>query len=284
MVDFTKFDISILLTMTLAIVVMSFLFPALGMSSAQTVQESDVPGFNVTQNTFDITGELPEQPRTSDTGTLTLDEDGAGNSVEGISLLYIDSPEIEGFSIEVANVSTGPRVTAINWSDTDNDQVAEVETQNDYSINNDTSQTILHNDNGYVIEFNVESIDNYEESNMSIVMSYDIQSSPEDSDGISALPIIGSTADLLATVIGYLVTMFSYVALVLVEVAINTLVTTALVSGYLVQMGIFLVSTYANIVASASSWAAIILVVPSVLLAAEFAKIAYLIIKAFPTT
>lgn len=278
MVNFGKFDVSVLVVMSLAVIIMSFTFPALGLTGSN-VAESEVPTYNASASTFDLAGDLPQQPRTSDSGQLRYDEDGAGASVEGISLLYIQRPKNNGYSIEVFNGSTGPQLTIIDWSS------SSVVTQYDTNIPNDTSFTHLHESDGWVIEFSVDTIENYGEPNMNIVLDYQVQSAPDDSEGISSIPLIGDTADLVATVLSYLVTMFAYASLVLVEIVINTLITIATLSVYLIEMGVFLASTYGNIVTGASTpWAAAVLTVPSVLLAAMLAKLVYLIIKAFPTT
>lgn len=278
MVNFGKFDISVIVVMSLAVIVMSFTFPALGLTGSN-VADSDVPSFNASANTFDLTGDTPNQPRTSDSGQIRYEESGAGASVEGVSLLYIQRPKTDGYSMEVFNASTGPQLTLINFSGG-----AAADTY-DTPINNDTSWTHLHQEDGWTIEFSIDTIEDYNGPDMRIVLDYEIQSAPDDSDGISGIPLIGDTADLVATVLSYGITMFAYISLVLVEIVINTIVVIANISVYFVSMGVFLASTYASIISGTSTgWAAAVLTVPSVLLTAMLAKLVYLIIKAFPTT
>lgn len=276
--NFSKFDISVLVVMSLAVIVMSYMYPALGMSTAPAVNESDVPEFNISSSTYDITGQFPEPPRLSDSGQLEFDEDGLGSSAEGVSLLYIQRPKEDGYSIETYEATSGDKkITVINWAN------GTVSDQYDYPINSE-GQTVYHEEDGFTITFEVEKIENGSDSDTLIVVDYKIQSAPDSSDGISSIPLIGDAADLVATVISYGVTAFAYISLVIVEIVINVISVSVSLALFLFGQGVFLAATYTDIVTSAPSWAGVVLAVPGLLVSAEFAKLAIVVSKIFPTT
>lgn len=273
--NFSKFDVTVLVTMSLAVVVMSFLFPALGMTDDDAVNESDVPEFNMSASTFDFTGEFPQQPNTPTSGVLEFDQQ-QGNSIAGVTLIYVDRPP-EPYAIEVQNTSQeGLDVAVTNFSDTG-------DTIYRYNINSE-GQTILHQEDGWTILFEVESLENFQQPNMTADVSFDVRQDPGSQEGLSAIPIIGGLADAVAGAVAYIGTIFFWGSLFVVELVVNvmTIVTSTIV--YLFGVASWLVTTYSSIVSAAPSWAGVVLTIPGILLFTEFAKLSVIGIKMLPTT
>jgi hypothetical protein len=276
--NFTKFDISILLTMSLAVIVMSFTFPALGMTdSADTVNESDVPTFDAEANQFNLTGQIPRQPDTPTSGQLYYDAT-EGNSIGGVNQVWIQRPKNTGVSLELQNTSTeGFDVVFINFTSSGS-QTAR------YDIANQQNQEILITEGDWTVRVNVVELENYGQSNMTAEARFEIDSSPADTEGLSSIPIIGGFADELANVVGYIASQIAFFSVLLTEVILNTLGTLLSLATYMFSMGSWLITTYSSIVSAAPGWAGVILLVPAILLFAELAKLLAIVISLFPTT
>lgn len=279
--NFSKFDMSILIVMSLSVILMSFLFPALGMSDGGAVNESEIPEFNASSSSFDLVGEYPDQPSQPTSGTLDYDatRGATGNSIEGYSLVWINRPKDTGNSLEIQNTSTdGLDVVLTNYSSTGSSQ-ARVDISS-----GSVGETYLIQEYDWVIELEVRELENYQEPNMSALVDYDIKASPESDEGLSSIPLIGGTADQIAQVVGQIAIAFGWASAVIVQTVISGVLTVFNLAQYMVGMGFWMVSTYTAVVASAPSWASVVLAVPAVLLFAEFAKLTAVVISLLPTT
>jgi hypothetical protein len=276
--NFSKFDVSILLVMSLTVVIMSFTFPALGLTDqSDQVNETDIPEFNISSGSVNLVGEFPDEPKQPTSGTLEYDNTQI-NGLEGVNLVYIDRPKDTGAAIEVQNSSAfGLDLVYTNFTSTGSDV-------HRYDINNNTGQEILINQDGWTIETTVTEISNYNESDMTVDVEYDIKSNPDSSEGLSSIPLIGNFADGVANVVGSIAVQFAWFSAVLVELIINAILTIVDLTLYLFSMMYWLISTYSAVVSAAPAWAAVFLAVPGILLFAEFAKIVVIIIDLFPTT
>ncbi len=67
--NITKFDMFILMFTSIAVITMSFTFPALGLTG-ETQNESDIPEFNISKGAADFAREEPEYPGAPSQGTL----------------------------------------------------------------------------------------------------------------------------------------------------------------------------------------------------------------------
>jgi hypothetical protein len=285
MVEFGRRDIALLTSMTLAVIVMSFTFPALGMTTTDNVSESDVPQYNASASSFDFAGDFPERPGTPNSGNLIYNASRYGppseqaNSIEGVSLIWIERPKDTGTTIEVQNISTSEPAEFVltNFTSTGSQQVREPITSE--------GQTILIEDEGWTINVDVTKLENPNQPNMSVELDWEIEGSPSQNDGlISSIPLIGGIADAVANVLGYIAVVITWGVTTVVEIILNVLVILVNTVSYLFGLAYFLTSTYTNIVGAAPSWASVVLTVPGVIVFAQFAKLAYLGIKAIPTT
>lgn len=279
--DFGKFDILVLTTMSLAIILMSLTFPALGMTdSSDTQNASDVPEFNVSASSWDIAGDFPESPGTPTQGKLVWNAD-VGNSVEGRSLEWLDRPKDEGLSIEAANTTSGFDLLVLNWNGSGNTLA-----DDRYSITSE-GQTILHDNASWVIEFEVTELDNYRQPNMTAEIEYEVLESEQSGGGLSAIPVIGplfGAGEALASGIVWIGEVIWWLVAFTFDIAVALITILAGVMVYGVDMLVWLSTTYSDVVSAAGSWASVILMVPAILLFAEFAKIGMIGIKLLPFT
>lgn len=279
--NFTKFDLLILFTMALAVVVMSFMFPALGLTDENAVNQSDIPEYSQDAGAFDIGPDLPDAPNTQDSGTLNYDEE-QGNSIEGVTLDWIEYPKDEGLSIEVQNTSEfGFDILIINYSyDSSGNPTTDL-TRFDIT---EEGEEFLMQEYNYVIEFRVTELSNLNQPNMTAAVEYDIQSSPADSQGVSSIPFIGGIADAVGKWLGYLAVIITWAVGTIIEIALAVIVALYELVVYLFGMATWLISTYQAIVTGAPGWASVIVTLPAILLFAELAKLTAIAISLLPTT
>lgn len=277
--NFTKFDASILIVMSLSIIVMSLTFPALGMTDeSDEVNATDFPELNLTSSTFDFAGDFPVQPTTPESGVLRYDAQD-GNSITGINQIWIERPKDTGQLIELRNTSQdGFDVVVTNFSGT-----GTIAAQDKYDINSE-GQEIVHNNESWVITFQVRSLENLDESNMTAEVYWQIETQPDDASGLSSIPLIGDITDQVANVLGFLAAVISWFTITTVQVIINAVVVLYEIVAYTFGIAFFLIDSYNSIVSAAPSYAAVVLVTVEVILFAEFAKVGYMAISLLPTT
>lgn len=76
--NITRFDVSILIGMLLAIILMTFIIPGLGFVNAD-VTTDDIPEFNMTTDRFDFAGDFPGTPTEADSGYVNASDPYVGN-------------------------------------------------------------------------------------------------------------------------------------------------------------------------------------------------------------
>lgn len=275
--DFTKFDIVLLTTMSLAVVLMSMIFPALGMTDdGDSVNGSEIPEYNTTGEQFDMAGDFPDTSETRRSGTLKFDQSRAANpnSIDGVTLHWIDRPTASGTSVEVQNLSNQFEFVFNEW---DSDSVT---ADDRYEITNE-GQEIIHENESWTIVATVDNITNYRQPNMTAEVSYSVESMPDDSNGPFEFSGLGDVAQVL----GYFAQVITWFVLFIVDVGISLVLSLFNTVTYFVSMGHWLLSTYFSVISGAPSGiATAILTIPGVLLGAEFAKLIMIAISLLPTT
>lgn len=279
--NFTKFDMVLIFSMSLAIVIMSFTFPALGMTDeSDEVNESDIPEFNISSDRWDIVGDFPDSPGTPTSGTIERDDT---KTVVGQHQAWIDRPTDEGTSIEIASFNTGNHsIVYTNW--TGGSAVA----KDIYNITQE-GQEIRHNNDSWALIFTVDSYENAGLSNASSVVDWEIISSPNNDEGggLSNIPVIGGLFDAGEQVflaLAYLGDILVWAFGTALEVSITVASTLFEVMIFGVDILQWLTGTYSSIISAANSWAGVLLVMPAVLLFVEFAKIGMIGISLLPFT
>lgn len=281
--NFTKFDMVLLFTMTLAVILMSFTFPALGLTDeSDEVNETDIPELNLSASSWDIVGDFPTRPGTPTEGTLERND---SKQIIGEHQAWISnvSDTDNGTSIEIASFDTGNHT--INVGDfTDGNATVDI-----YNITH-AGQEIRHQNNSWSLVFTVERYDNAGLSNATSEVRWEIIESPDSDEGggFTDWPVIGGlfgAGEQLFLALAWLGDIIMWGIGTLVEMAVaavGTLLTTMI---YAVDMLGWLSGTYASIVSSApTGFASAILAAPGALLTFEFLKVAWVGIKLLPWT
>lgn len=274
-----KFDVMVLLTMSLAIISMSFVFPAIGLTDTNSASESDIPELEIQSDRFDIVGELPERPRSTDSGVLVYRSDGFDK--RDITLLT------EGGTVQVStsafaenNGNTTPINVFLNefdpndglQVDSSNTTLNETEEMAELTVDNQTEYTVRYE----LIELRNEGTDDFEAQ-----VQFEVIESP---GGDGFLGTIFGTAEVLASTLAWIGTVFYWFSISLFEIAGNALGALFDVSSYFISLIVWLTTTYTSIISSSSGFASVFVTIPGILLGAILGKIVIVGVGLLPTT
>lgn len=294
--NFTKFDVVILFTMSLAIVLLSFIFPAVGMADASNeTSTGEVPEFNISSSKWDIAGDFPDRKKRSSTpttGTLVFEQNRSEGGFSKSAWMYGD--ESDGWKLSLVNNGTDSDTilrSKLEYYFSGNVQLAFYDPDpGEFNDSHPFEPTEINSaDGNWSIEMTLQEYDNNDTANFYGEVDYEIFNQPE-VDGtswISRIPIVGGIFDVTDQIAGVLVWIGSvgwWFVATLFEVGItgvSILLTTMI---YAVSMGGWLTASYTSVIAAASGWASVILLIPAVLLFLEFAKLTMIGISLFPYT
>lgn len=277
--NFGKFDVMILVTMALAIISMSFVFPALGLTNTDNANENDIPELDIQSDRFDIVGDLPERPRSTDSGVLVYRSYGFDNRdidlyVDGGNLIVGTSAFAEG------NGNTTPiRVFLNEFSSSSGLQIDSANT----SLNEtgDMAELTVENETEYTVRYELIELRNEGTEEFEAQVRFQVIESPG-SDGF--LGTIFGAADTLASTIAWIGTVFYWFSVSLFEVAGNALGAIYDVTSYFFSLIAWLTTTYTSIIGAAGGFASVFVSIPGILLAAILGKIVIIGVGLLPTT
>lgn len=276
--DFGRTDIIIVVSMSLAIISMSFVFPALGLTAdSDEVAENDIPEFNMSADRFDIAGEFPDQPGTPSQGTLVLNN--SVDILEDNRRVWLEGDTDGGTELLLTNQTDDARLVLNHWPGPDKDEVVLSNVGDVDDIQNDTA--------GWHIKFEYVNIENRNKSNQTITVDYEIIQQPADSAWYSRIPVVGSvfsTGEQLAGIVGWIGSIIYWTFGTMFSVILNLIGILFDVVTYGFSMLIWMVSTYNSIISSASAFASVFVMAPAIILFLEFAKIGMIAINLLPTT
>lgn len=284
--NFGKFDMVILIVMSVAIVVMSFVFPALGLADAET-SESDIPEFTMDTERFDFAGDFPSRVGTPSTSTLRFDTSRDAGLSDNVIWLSRDGDQ-------------GTQMTLVENASTDNAQVNlfllnETDTlEEDTTILNETGDAdVLEIDFEGLAQYEiyVELIQDEEVTGGTIYeVEYQIREQPEaqESGGwLDRIPILGGIIDggeTLAGMVGWIGAVIWWLFTSFWELVLNVLGIAFDIVTFLFGTTSWLFTTYGAVLSAAESWVAVFIALPGLLLGLVWVKLAMIVISLLPTT
>lgn len=278
--DITKLDVTILVAMSTAIILMSLTFPALGLGGDEA-QESDIPQYNTSGQQFDVVGDFPRQPGTPTSGFLYWEEALAGNSdntrwLEGseaggckcVTLGALNST-INGTSVTITRETSGGTVNQ-TWAKWPNDTVGRRQAVDVY---------------GYEMVFELESLEYVDNgTGEDFTVSYNINGQEPSDSWYNRLPIVGAaipSTEQITGMIGWLGSVLYWAVGTTYEIIANYLLIVIEIITYFADLVGWLTGTYESIVSagSISGWARAILTIPGILLGVVLAKLAIVVVE-----
>lgn len=271
--DFTGRDISILISMSLAVILMTIIFNGMGITNEAT-NENEIPEFSLDSGNFDFAGQFPDNPGTSSTNFLTYKETNQGQAhvvwlngdTSGGTQVFIDNtnttenPEIE---IQVSKWDSGNHVAEDNY------------------IISEDNPTAIHDNNSYTIEFNWYEITDKGTNNVEVTVQYNIQEQPESGGGfLSRVPVIGGIMDAgssIAAAVMWVGSVIYWIIAAAVTIIINAIAVIVDTVVFTIDLLSWVSTSYFDIVDHSSSFASIFLVIPGLLVFVEYLKLAFVV-------
>jgi len=282
--EFTNKDLIIIVSMLLSLIVISFLFPAIGFVSTD-INQTDIPEYNTSNEAFDFLAEneRPPYPTRPTEGTL----------------IYVDNKDVYQDNrrvwLEGSTASGGYEVTLTNNGSLAN-PIASLflNEYNETSFVGSSSTEMTEADNfttlergGYVISFENVTFQNEGQADMTMQVDWHIHETPAGSSTVGQIPIVGgiysSTANAIAGIIdtlGWFGDIFLYYGSVFTVGTLGIFIAIYNIISFVTGIFVFLIIRYSSIIASApASWAALLLSIPGVILSIEFMKTILIVIS-----
>lgn len=279
--ELTEFDIVVVVTMTLAVVSMSFVFPAMGLTDGDSVGESEIPEFNVTEDRFDFVGDRPAPPGTPT--NIRMDWNGSQDAAFSDNQVWLNGDTNGGTELLILpNSSTGGMEVRVNiWNGSG--QVNETEVQTFDSSGESGHMRV----NDYSLLWSVESYETVN-GNVTTEVSIEIQDQPVTGGSwVSRVPIIGGVFDTAAATAATLAWFGSIILWgfqAFFEGSANALAVAVDVISYVLNLLLWLSTTYTSIVSAAPGWVSVFVALPGLLLTAILAKMVMIGVSLLPTT
>lgn len=269
--SFTKLDYQIIIGSLIAIVLLSFIGPPLGMTG-DNVNSSDIPEFNVTTDRFDFI-QKPQAPRPNAPaeGRLNHTSDEFDN--------YPGQIQVE---LGVNNDSNRTILSVVPEETVNLLDVEAVQAENQ-QIDNHTftsnGETATLEGKGFEIDVKADNITKG-------TYDYNIQKRPADTAWYSGIPLIGGTFDWVAHVAGLLwhgVLLANFYIISSLEFTLNMANAIFDIFKFIFGMLSFIVTTYGNIITgSPSGFSSVIVSIPGALFSMQFARIGLMLASKLP--
>lgn len=266
----TQRDVMMLFTMGLAVVSMSFVFPALGLGG-ENIQENEIPELSISENRFDFAGTAPSPPDGASRGQLSWYD----NRSDQLNQVYPDGDTQNGIEVGLLppNSNRPLQISNARW---ESGSLAGQE-----KINLSSGETAIYSNETLGLEATFEVTHYNDTDPREFVVQYKIRS-VEDVGGSGWTFGIG-LGDTAAGV-GWLADIIIWFALFMVDVMLNAIVVAGEVGFYFVNLLTWLTTTYTSIVAAANSWASVFVALPGILLSVVLGKFVIVGISLLPTT
>jgi hypothetical protein len=278
--NISKFDIAVLFSTSLCVILLSLSAPAMGLTSANATNASDVPRFNANASDFDIVGDFPDTPGTPSSGRLVFNTNGPGG--DGINNVWLQGEDTSGGTqIVTGNAGNAsdpePDITITEW------QNGNVYHQENYILTQVGETAQYQNDSwNIVVEF--DAFETGTADGTKIYTAYEVNQSPNDDGLLSGIPIVGDIADLVAGGVFFVGEVIFWIGATIFEVTVTLILAIVNFVTFGIDIIGWLTGTYFSVASNAPGFAGVIVMVPAIMLFAELAKIIAVVISLLPTT
>lgn len=262
MAEITIQDAKILLVTALAVVSMSLVFPALGLTDESAVTASEIPEFNVTTDRFAFAGSAPELPNTPTSGTLRLNTSDVQFSK---NVVWLSGTTETGYEMALFDNGQEAEVRLNEWNGT-------LEGYNSVNVS-EGDRAILERD-AYEVE--IRATEDMNASGGIYEVDWELRNQPQaGGEFISRIPVVGgifSAGEAIAGVVAWGFSIVYWFGQVALQGILNAGGAVLDVTGYLFGITAFVATTYTAIVTASASWAAVFVALPGIIFSIIFAK------------
>jgi hypothetical protein len=278
--NISKFDIAVLFSTSLCVILLSLSAPAMGLTSANSTNASDVPRFNASAGSFDIVGEFPDTPGTPSSGRLVYNTNGPLG--DGINNVWLDGEDTSGGT----QIVTG---NAGNTSDPEVDvTITEWQNGNVYHqesfILSSVGETAQYQNDSWNIVLEYDAFRENTADGTKVFTAYEVNNSPDDEGLLASIPVVGDVADLVASGAFFIGEVIYWLVASIFEVTVTLIIQIVNFVTFMINLLGWLSGTYFSVASNAPGFAGVIVMVPAIMLFAELAKIIAVVISLLPTT
>lgn len=280
--NFTKTDVLILLSMSLAVIGMSFIFPTVGLAGADT-GASEVPEYTLDTEPMNLVGEFPDRPGTPSRGTMTLNtsEDLAFSNNQ----VWLDGGTENGTEmvlLPATSENDTPEMVVNNWEN------GNATGEERFNVTGEGQQFVLNNFD-YEVAFTVTEFDETDGyDNAQYEVEFNVQSQPGDGGWLDRVPLVGGiigAGEALASIVAWIGSILWWFFATAVDTSSAALVVMFDTVTFFVDLISWLVTTYAAIVSNANAgWVSLFVALPGIILSLEFGKLGLIAVSLLPTT
>ena len=263
MAEITLTDAKILLVVSLAIVSMSLVFPPLGLTDESSVNESEIPTFNVTADRFSFAGSAPAPPGTPSSGRLWLNTSAVQFSE---NVIWLEGGTSGGYEMALFDNGNESQVRINEWNSSGFIGYSVV------NLSKGESATVSRD--GY--EVAVETTDDMNASAGYYEVDWRLKEQPSAGGAfIGRIPIVGGIVDAgaqIAGVVAWIGAVIYWIGQSFLEIILNGGGAVFDVTSYLFGLVSFVATTYTAIVTASQAWAAVFVALPGIIFSVLFAK------------
>ena len=278
--EWTVRDFSIFLSMSIAVIGMTYTFPALGLADATVSQP---PEYSADASGFNFAGEFPENPGTPSRGTIRYEDNLSAAAQD--NKLWLENQEV---LLEAFTTSGEMRVTLTKFNGSADSPFSDSVQSGDA-----TSGNLIIDDGNppawevFVEIQDVEKIDPAND-NYNYTVEYEVRNR-ETSDGgfISSIPVVGgvlSTGAQLPAMVGWGISVAWWFLTVVFEITANLVAMLYATLSFVLQFLSWIVFGYTAIITEIGGFAGLVLTLPLLLLWFETSKAILVGISLLPTT
>lgn len=268
--NFGKWDMMIFVTMTFAVIAMSFTFPALGMTDMDEAEDDDIPEFNMTTDRFDFADQFPDNPGAPSTGQLVWYEDDPRGERQATDL----DPENRLFLFNEGNTTDWElNATLQDWSE-------EPPIEETVQLTEVGDRAELENDD-YDLDITVLRVQDEGTDDLLITTEYQIEEQPQDNVWYDRIPVVGSVfgaGEQLAGIVGWIGSIIYWFVGTVLATILNMFYAMIEIITFLFSLLHWLISTYGSVISASNSWSTVFILIPALLLFLEFVKIGFIAI------
>lgn len=275
--NITQRDVQVIVVMSLAVISMSFIFPALGIGGEE-VQDNDIPSLEMNSSRFDISGDIPAAPGSPNTGELVW-KDSRDDQLNQVWLRGDTSGGVEMALLPPINGTRPLQVTISEW---DSGNVV----YNERINFTDTGQEEIFVNESLGYEMTFESLE-VNDTAGDYTIRYEVVAQVVDSGWLSGVPVLGGAVEATqatAATLGWFIELAMWAITYVFDLIANAVGLTADVGIYLVSLINWLITSYTGIIASTAGWVSVFVALPGILLGTVLAKVVAVGIALLPTT
>ena len=275
--NFGKLDFMILVGTTIALVGMSFVFPAMGLIDSEDAEDAqDIPEFDIEGDRFDFAGEFPRQPGTPSSDFLrwyhpdpqteiNVRELGDDRRIRMSETSARPGVEFWTLNVSFINTETGETLDSVEFDE-----------------NNTSSGSLTDGDWEIAVDL-VNTAGEEEDDFLGETQFRILESSEGASDGfLGGLPVIGglvSAGEDVAGMVGWIGSVLYWFVGWMFTLVSNMLAVMIDSVLYVIGLVNWLITTYTAVVSAAPGWSSVIVLLPGILLFLELVKITWIAVE-----